>query len=114
MIAARSRYGATVTFTLKAGGTVRFSVVRIEPGRDSSSGRCVRPTQANRGARRCTLPLTLPGGFTITGKAGSDHFRFAGRLDGDKLAVGNYRLIATPTTGGKTGLTTSTPFRIMK
>jgi hypothetical protein len=78
-----------------------------QPGRDSSSGRCVRPTEANRSAHTCTLLVTLPGSFTSAGNAGTDHFRFTGRLDGDKLAVGHYRLIATPTTDGKTGLTAS-------
>jgi len=58
--------------------------------------------------------VTLPGSFTRTGNAGTNRFRFTGRLDGDKLAVGDYRLIATPTTGGKTGLTASTAFRIIK
>jgi len=56
----------------------------------------------------------LPGSFTRAGNAGSDHFRFTGRLDGNKLAAGAYRLIATPTTGRQTGLTASAAFRIIR
>jgi hypothetical protein len=114
VIAATSRYGTTVTYTLNAAATVRFTVVKVESGRDSSSRRCMRPTQANFSAHTCTLFVTLPGSFTSAGNAGTDHFGFTGRLDGDKLAAGDYRFMATPMTGGKTGLTTSTAFRIIK
>jgi FG-GAP repeat len=115
VIAATSRYGANVTYTLSMATTVRFTVVKIETGRaTSSAGRCVRPTQANRSAHACTRLVPLPGSFTRAGNAGSDHFRFTGRLDGNKLAAGAYRLIATPTTGGQTGLTVSTAFRIIR
>jgi FG-GAP repeat len=115
VIAATSRYGADVTYTLNMATTVRFTVVKVETGRAaSSSGRCVRPTQANRGAHACTRLVPLPGSFTRAGNAGSDHFRFTGRLDGNKLAAGAYRLIATPTTGGQAGLTASTAFRIIR
>jgi hypothetical protein len=113
-IAATSRYGANVTYTLNVAGTVRFTIAKVEPGRSSSSGRCVRPTQANQTAHACTRLVPLPGSFTRTGNPGSDHFRFTGRLDGNKLAAGTYRLIATPTTGGQTGLTASAAFRIIR
>jgi hypothetical protein len=113
VIAATSRYGANVTYTLNVAGTVRFTVVKVEPGRDSSSGRCVRPMQANRSAHACTLLVTLSGSFTRAGNAGTDHFHFTGRLNGNRLAVGDYRLIATPATGGKTGVTASAAFRII-
>ena len=115
VIAVTSRYGANVTYRLNMATTVRFTVVKVETGRaTSSSGRCVRPTQANRGAHPCTRLVSLPGSFTREGNAGSDRFRFTGRLDGYKLAAGAYRLIATPTTGGQTGLTASAAFRIIR
>jgi hypothetical protein len=113
VIATTIRYGANVTYMLNVAGTVRFTIVKVESGRSSSSGRCVRPIKANRSARTCTLLVTLPGSFTRAGNAGMDHFRFTGRLDGDRLAVGDYRLIATPTAGGKTGLAASAAFRIV-
>jgi hypothetical protein len=112
--AATSRYGANVTYTLNVAATVRFTVAKVESGRSNSSGRCVRPAQANRSAHACTRLVPLPGSFTRTGNAGTDHFRFTGRLDGARLAVGDYRLIATPTTGGQTSLTASAAFRIVK
>ena len=111
--AATSRYGANVTYTLNMAATVRFTVVEVSPGRSGSSGQCVRPTQANQRTHACTLQVPLPGSFTRAGHAGTNHFRFTGRLDGNKLATGAYRLIATPMTGGQTGLTASTAFRII-
>jgi hypothetical protein len=107
---------ATRLYSPRAIRSIGFSSssVKVEPGRATSSGRCVRPTQANRSARTCTRLVTLPGSFTRAGNVGTDHFHFTGRLDGAKLAVGDYRLIATPTTGGKAGLTASAAFSIIK
>jgi len=95
-LVARSRYGTRVTYTLNTTGDVRFTVMEVQRGRDASSGRCLKPTNTNRGARRCTRLVTVPGSFTIAGKAGFNQFRFTGRLEKHKLAVGSYQLIATP------------------
>ena len=112
--AATSRYGANVTYTLNMATTVRFTVIKVESGRATASGRCVRPTQANYSARRCIRLVALPGDFMRTGSAGVNHFRFTGRIAGHKLTIGSYRLIATPTAGGKIGNKTTAAFGVIK
>jgi hypothetical protein len=39
-------------------------------------GRCVKPTEANRHARKCQRRVTLSGSFTRAGSAGANGFRF--------------------------------------
>jgi hypothetical protein len=93
---------------------VRFTVVQPEPGRKARGGRCVKPTRANRKARKCTRLVTLTGSFTRGGKAGANSFRFTGRLAGHRLKPGKYQLVATPSAGGRTGRAASASFRIIK
>jgi hypothetical protein len=113
-LAASSRYGATVTYTLNRTGRVRFTVVEDQRGRDVPAGRCVKLTKANRGPGNCTRLVTLPGSFTQIGNAGANQFHFTGRPQGHKLAVGSYQLIATPMTGDDSGLSATASFRIIK
>lgn len=112
-VTAMRRYGAEVVYTLNTASDVRFTIAKVEPGR-TSSGHCVRRTKANYSARRCIRLVSLPGDFTRTGSAGVNRFRFMGRLAGHKLAIGSYRLIATPTAAGRTGRTTTAAFRVIK
>lgn len=112
-VAAIRRYGAEVVYILNTASDVRFTIAKVEPGR-TSSGHCVRRTKANHGARRCMRLVSLPGDFTRTGSAGVNRFRFTGRLAGHKLALGSFRLIATPTAGGKIERPTSAAFRVIK
>ncbi len=112
-VTAMRRYGAEVVYTLNTASDVRFTIAKVEPGR-TSSGRCVRLTEANYSARRCIRLVALPGDFTRTGSSGVNRFRFTGRLAGHRLAIGSYRLIATPTAGGKVGHTTAAAFRVIK
>jgi hypothetical protein len=112
-VTAMRRYGAEVAYTLNMASDVRFTIAKLEPGR-ASSGRCVRPTQANYRARGCIRLVALPGDFTRTGSAGVNRFRFTGRLAGHKLATGSYQLITTPMAGGKVGHTTTAAFRVIK
>jgi hypothetical protein len=115
-LAAGSNYGANVTYTLNAAGDVRFTVARVQPGRDTSTGNCVAPTNANRNrsTHRCTRLVALPGSFTQAGEVGANHFRFTGRLRGHTLAVGSYRLLATPIAGDSIGHAATAPFRIIR
>jgi hypothetical protein len=57
------------------------------------------------GGRRCTRFVRVRGSFAVNGSAGSNKFRFTGRLRRHALRPGSYRLVATPreTTGGATG-----------
>jgi hypothetical protein len=105
--------GTTVRYTLNIGASVRFTVVRLLPGRRAKGGRCVKPTRLNRNARKCTRRVRVRGSFTRTGSAGPNRFRFMGRIGGRKLTPGDYRLVATPTAHGVRGRATSTPFHIV-
>ncbi len=107
-------YGANVTYTLNTAVEVRFSVAKVQPGRDGPAGRCLRSTKANRSAGRCIRLVLLPGSFTQAAKAGDNHFRFTGRLAGNRLAVGSYHLIATPIAGNKAGHPATTSFSIVR
>jgi len=111
---AKKRYGTQVSYVQNETASVRFSVVQRQPGRKAGGGSCATPTTANRHAPRCTRRVTLPGGFTLTGSAGANRFRFAGRLGRHKLSVGKYELVATPSAGGKIGHAVSAPFQIIK
>ena len=105
--------GTTVRYTLNVGASVRFTVVRLLPGRRGKRGRCVKPTRENRNARKCTRRVRVRGSFTRTGSAGPNRFRFMGRIGGRKLTPGDYRLVATPTANGVRGRRTSAPFHIV-
>jgi hypothetical protein len=109
---AKLSIGTTVRYTLNIGASVRFTVVRLLPGR-RVKGRCVKPTRLNRSARKCTRRVRVRGSFTRTGSAGPNRFRFMGRIGGRKLTPGDYRLVATPTANGVRGRATSTPFHIV-
>lgn len=112
-VTATRRYGAEVLYTLNTASHVRFAIAKVESGR-TASGRCARRTKANHSARKCIRLVALSGDFTRTGSAGVNRFRFTGRLAGHKLAIGSYRLIATPTAGDKTGQITTAAFRVIK
>jgi hypothetical protein len=110
---AKVSVGTTVRYTLNVAASVRFTVVRLLPGR-RVRGRCVKPTSENRNARRCTRRVRVRGSFTRTGSAGTNRFRFMGRIGGRKLTPGAYRLLATPTANGVRGRRTSAPFHIVR
>jgi len=88
--------GSTVSYRLSESAIVRFAVQRASSGRRSGA-RCVKPTRANRRARRCTRYRTVRGSFTDRGAAGANTFNFSGRLGNRKLAAGRYRLQAIAT-----------------
>jgi len=110
-------YGAKVTYTLNVAAGVRFTVQRPAAGRKVKHGRkttCDRLTRKNRKKKKCTRYITLRGSFTRTGRAGTNKFRFTGRLNGKRLAPGKYRLVATPKANGKTGRAATASFKIIR
>jgi hypothetical protein len=113
-VTAKRKYGSKVTYTLNQAASVRFNVSQRRPGRKAADGRCAAPTHRNRKARKCTRQVTLPGSFTLAGKAGSNGFRFTGRIGHKRLHPGRYKLAATPKTNGQSGRSVSRPFRIVK
>ncbi|HEY1595103.1 MAG TPA: PKD domain-containing protein [Thermoleophilaceae bacterium] len=92
--ARRKKPGTRVSYRLNVAARVRF-VVRV-------------PRHGKHKAR------TLPGSFTVRGKAGANHFRFTGRLRHRKLAPRRYLLVATPGSGATKGKTRSLAFRIVR
>jgi hypothetical protein len=105
--------GTRVSFNLNEAASVRFTVTRRAKGRKSGR-KCVKRTRKNRKRKRCTRTVTLKGGFTRNGAAGTNSFHFTGRLRGRKLKPGRYRLVATPSAGGTKGKSISRSFRIVR
>lgn len=90
----RRPLGTTVSFAVDAAGPVVGTVQRAAPGR-RVGGRCVAPSRRNRSAPRCTRQLTLPGRIALTASAGTNTFRFSGRIGGRTLTPGVYTLVMT-------------------
>jgi DNA-binding beta-propeller fold protein YncE len=106
--------GATVSFRLNVAASVTFKVSRKTVGRRAAGGRCVTTTQSNRRRPTCTLSTVLGGSFVRAGVAGTNRFRFTGRLRGRTLPAGTYLLVATPTAKGRTGVARRVTFRIAR
>ena len=87
------RVGSRVSYRLSEAATVSFRVQRAAAGR-RVGGRCRRPTRANRPRPRCARYVLLKGSLRHAGSAGSNRFRFTGRLRGRKLGPAAYRLRA--------------------
>lgn len=107
------RYGTLVNFTLDKSEEIRFTVVKVLPGR-TQKGHCVALTTRRRDAKPCTRVISLPGSFTRSGATGKNRFRFTGRLASRRLRPGNYRLTATPSADGTTGSPSTTRFQITR
>ncbi len=116
-LAAKRRYGTKVTYTLNEAASVRFTVQQAQAGRKVKHGKkttCDPQTKKNARSRKCTRVVTLRGSFTRTGVAGTNKFRFTGRLNGKRLAPGKYLLVATPKANGKTGRAATASFTIVR
>jgi len=112
VIGAKRKVGTKVSFVLDKDAAVRFTVARSRPGR-MTGGRCVAVTSRNRKSPKCTRLVPAPGSFVRPGLAKANTFRFSGRMGARTLKSGKYRLIATPTAGGRTGAPVSTVFNVV-
>jgi Ca2+-binding RTX toxin-like protein len=109
-----SAAGTRVTYQLSEPATALFRVQRARPGR-RVGGRCVAPTRANRNRKRCTRWVRVRGSFSQAGQAGSNTFRFTGRVGGRRLRLGRYRLVLVATDGaGNKSAAARAPFRIIR
>jgi hypothetical protein len=88
----KPKRGATVSYVLTGAAAVSFTVERALRGR-SVGGKCRKQTPANRGKRKCTRFKKLKSSFSHQGAAGSNSFRFSGRLGSRALGPGKYRLV---------------------
>ena len=104
--------GATVRYTDSQASSVTFTVFRAQAGVKRGKG-CVAPPRHGRLTHKCTRFVKV-GSFSRSAHAGRNSFRFAGRVGGRALAVGSYRLDATPRANRLTGVTASATFKITK
>jgi hypothetical protein len=88
--------GTKISFRLSEAATVRFTIQRRARGRKAGR-KCVAPRPSNRNARSCVRWLKVRGQIERTGVAGSNSFRFTGRLAGRKLAPGSYSVVSIAT-----------------
>jgi hypothetical protein len=93
-LSAKKRTGTKVTYRLSVAATTKFTVEREANGRKKGK-KCVKPTRKNRRAKRCKLYQIVKGSFRHKGKAGTNSFKFSGRVSNKKLRPGRYRLVAT-------------------
>lgn len=103
--------GTLVGYTASDPGRTAFVVLKAVVGTRHGSS-CLKRRSGHTGGRRCTLYVKVRGGFVHTDKAGRNSFHFSGRLAGQALAGGTYRLALTPTAVGITGPTVDVGFRI--
>lgn len=111
----KSHRGTTVHYTLKGPAAVRFTVVKLSPGRLAAKGRCLLPKPKRLKLKKCTRQIEVPGSFTLESTAGANSFVFPGWIGGEKLKPGQYVLVDTPSLQGALGAPVrSKPFRITK
>ncbi len=98
MIAAREDHwqerDERVAASLAVPASVAFRVERAAKGR-SAGRRCTAETRDRRPP--CKLFTPVPGGFFHLSRDGGNQFRFSGRVAGEKLKPGSYRLVGVPT-----------------
>jgi hypothetical protein len=111
---ATSQVGTNVSFSLSEASSVKFTVQRKTTGR-KVHGKCRTATRSNRQAKPCTLWKAVGGSFTVAGDAGTNSFKFRGRIGGKSLKPASYRLSAQATDPAKNAsLPTNSGFRIVK
>lgn len=91
----RAKRSSTVSYRLSEAAKVSFLVESVTKGRKVGR-KCRKKSHKNRKRNRCTLIRTLRGSFAHKGQAGTNSFRFTGRIAGRALKYGNYRLVASP------------------
>ena len=96
---ARTPIGTTVTYSLSAGAAVTFAVERKAAGRRVGK-RCQKKTKVNATKKKCPLFKPVKGGFSHSGAAGTNRFKFSGRLV-KALPPGSYRLIGRTSTSSR-------------
>jgi plastocyanin len=98
--AKRPPVGTKVSFKLSEPGKVKFTVDRKSRGRKVGKS-CKAQTKANRKKKACIRWVKVKGSFTVTGKTGTNSFKFRGRIGGKTLKPGSYRLDSQATDSAK-------------
>jgi DNA-binding beta-propeller fold protein YncE len=109
----KPKTGATVSYTDSQPSTTTFTVLKPTKG-FTQKGRCVAKRPAGtKNAKRCTL-YKPAGSFSHSDRAGRNTFHFTGRVKGQELKRGAYRLQAIPRFAGRNGSTRATGFRVVR
>jgi hypothetical protein len=104
--------GTRVSYVASDASTSAFAIYKGITG-VRSHGRCVHGKRAR--GKPCTQFSEEPvGEFTRTSTGGGNSFRFAGVLDGHRLAAGTYRMTVTPVFDGIYGRTISGSFQVVR
>ena len=104
-----TRFRATVAHALR----LVIALERSEPGRRARGGHCVKPTRANRRARRCTRWVQA-GTLTYAVRDGANALAWSGRIGRHAAKPGSYRAVATARANGRTSRARSVRFRIVR
>jgi hypothetical protein len=107
----RMRTGSIVTYTDSTSATTEFAVLRETQGRRRGRS-CVSPPGQVRHARLC-VRLVQVDRFTHHDTAGSNTFRFSGRVRGHALALGRYDLRAVARLSQATSQPVTASFRVV-
>lgn len=100
---AKNPKSARILFRLSEDARVTFSFERLLAGR-RVRGKCVKPTPANRTAKRCTRVKAVKGKAAVDAARGLNAVRFEGLVTKSrKLAAGRYRVVgeAVDAAGGR-------------
>jgi hypothetical protein len=109
---ARKNTGARVRYLDSQPATTTLTVLRAARG-VKRGGRCVRRRPRGPAGRPCTRYLSV-GSFRHADTAGSNSFRFTGRVRRRKLRPGRYRLQAVPNLQGLDGTKATRNFKIVR
>jgi hypothetical protein len=101
-----------ITYKLNRAAAVAFTIRRETPGW-RVKGRCVSRTKKHTGHAHCMRMVAVRGSVAVAGRPGANTFTFTGRIGGHRLPAGRYRLIATPSAGGRTGNSQTVRIRIL-
>ncbi len=90
----RPSRGAKISYSLDRATLVTIKINRESAGRREKSGKCAKPTSANRKRKRCTR-LTTVATILRQGRAGKNSVSFSGRVNKKALKAASYRVTAS-------------------
>ena len=88
----------TVSYTLNAISTVRFTLKLMTTGR-KQAGKCVKPTKKSEHKKKCARLVSIHGKLLKNGNADANSFTWNGKIGAHKLAPSRYQLTAAPAGG---------------
>lgn len=111
LAAAARRFGTLLSYHESGSAITTVTVVKSLPGRKRGKS-CVKAGKGLSRAKPCSRLVPM-GYFQHNDVAGTNRFRFSGRVNGRKLAPGNYVLQVVPHNPGGAGPMRTASFRII-